>query len=729
MLRRARSTRRTTPQCGHRQGSIALPGSYFLLFDDFLLPQGTCNVKELIPEFYYLPEVFLNNNRVRFGERQDGRRLDDVVLPPWARGDPVEFVRRMREALESEYVSQHLNEWVDLIFGYKQQGPAAEAAVNVFHPLTYEGNVDFDELQDEVERESVISQIDNFGQTPIQLFSRKHPPRDKGGDKLRFNPFLHQPTLLRPCMPCTMVARGTAIVTLQVVAGCDRLVTVTATGMVLMHKLSMSPACTIASVRAAGKLQAPLPDHPPPQSTLLPEQDKPQRPQQQPLPYLPTQPPTLLPRSERDSYHSEALSKCSLSFSFTDDTLPSERCVSPSTASRMSSAWLSTDGSLPPSRGPSSFPSSARPSTDSALPLSRGASSALPPAGPDQPLPWSRGASRMDSLSLGTDGTRLCTDWSSPPSGSSEFRFPTLSERYLLESEALTSPVGSDDGSAFEATPSTLDNPRTPASPPLVGAANSARHLKTSPAHPWPFVFAAADIEDSAGGAMPIRATPYTFATAFIEKELYVFVAGVLCFPSSLPLSLAYPVILSFCPCLLLRHAFFPRAILMGLMGPIELSVLNVCPGTTGSIPGEGQIVPRRVRDKTRRSAEIEPRHREQGANKLLFAMCSLSPPTTTTTTTTLNSPPHPLFCPCHMLHLPFFLIPFPPELAARLRRVSGACRARVPVGCPVCKCSSGRRRRRVVTSHNTSLRSMSISPTTSTPSAPFPAHFQLCSP
>lgn len=42
--------------------------------------------------------------------------LDSVKLPPWAE-NPVDFVHKHRMALESEHVSAHLHEWIDLIFG------------------------------------------------------------------------------------------------------------------------------------------------------------------------------------------------------------------------------------------------------------------------------------------------------------------------------------------------------------------------------------------------------------------------------------------------------------------------------------------------------------------------------------------------------------------------------------------------------------------------------------
>lgn len=76
------------------------------------------------------------------GMKQNGVTLGDVILPPWAKQDPREFIRVHREALECDFVSQNLHHWIDLIFGHKQQGQPAVDTVNVFHHLFYEGNVD-----------------------------------------------------------------------------------------------------------------------------------------------------------------------------------------------------------------------------------------------------------------------------------------------------------------------------------------------------------------------------------------------------------------------------------------------------------------------------------------------------------------------------------------------------------------------------------------------------------
>ncbi|XP_074072134.1 neurobeachin isoform X2 [Macrotis lagotis] len=159
--------------------------------------RDTSDVKELIPEFYYLPEMFVNSNGYNLGVREDEVVVNDVDLPPWAK-KPEDFVRINRMALESEFVSCQLHQWIDLIFGYKQRGPEAVRALNVFHYLTYEGSVNLDSITDPLLREipeayfirdphtflltkdfikAMEAQIQNFGQTPSQLLIEPHPPR------------------------------------------------------------------------------------------------------------------------------------------------------------------------------------------------------------------------------------------------------------------------------------------------------------------------------------------------------------------------------------------------------------------------------------------------------------------------------------------------------------------------------------------------------------------------
>ncbi|XP_063499360.1 protein FAN isoform X3 [Symphalangus syndactylus] len=144
---------------------------------------GATDFKELIPEFYGDDVSFLVNSlKLDLGKRQGGQMVDDVELPPWASsesplGGPEDFLQKSKDALESNYVSEHLHEWIDLIFGYKQKGSDAVGAHNVFHPLTYEGGVDLNSIQDPDEKVAMLTQILEFGQTPKQLFVTPHPRR------------------------------------------------------------------------------------------------------------------------------------------------------------------------------------------------------------------------------------------------------------------------------------------------------------------------------------------------------------------------------------------------------------------------------------------------------------------------------------------------------------------------------------------------------------------------
>uniref|UniRef100_A0A673B927 Neurobeachin-like protein 2 n=1 Tax=Sphaeramia orbicularis TaxID=375764 RepID=A0A673B927_9TELE len=156
--------------CADRQFH-SIPATWQTLMDN---PN---DVKELIPEFFYFPEFLENQNGFDLGRLQISKeRVNDVVLPKWAKS-PEDFIYKHRKALESEYVSAHLHEWIDLIFGYKQKGPAAVEALNVFYYCTYEGAVDLDAITDEKERKALEGMISNFGQTPCQLLKEPHPVR------------------------------------------------------------------------------------------------------------------------------------------------------------------------------------------------------------------------------------------------------------------------------------------------------------------------------------------------------------------------------------------------------------------------------------------------------------------------------------------------------------------------------------------------------------------------
>ncbi|XP_073990723.1 lysosomal-trafficking regulator mauve isoform X4 [Rhodnius prolixus] len=135
--------------------------------------ESATDVKELIPEFFFLPEFLANRECFDFGTRQNGQPVDNVILPPWA-SDPRIFILIHRQALEARHVREYLPQWIDLVFGYKQTGKAAVESINVFHPATYYG-FDADSIPDELLRTAWRTMVRMYGQTPRQLFKAPHP--------------------------------------------------------------------------------------------------------------------------------------------------------------------------------------------------------------------------------------------------------------------------------------------------------------------------------------------------------------------------------------------------------------------------------------------------------------------------------------------------------------------------------------------------------------------------
>ena len=215
-------------------------------------------VKELTPEWFTAPEMFRNVNNFDFGRTQDGSDVSDVELPPWA-SSPEDFVLINRQALESEYVSTHLHEWIDLIFGYKQIGPAAVEAHNVFYYLTYAGSVDRQMIKDEELRKAIELQIAHFGQVPQQLFRSPHPAR-------QVIPKTSSPRPLKKCFVNSMIT-GTSTTstsgigsTTNTTTSTSAMIPITNTATTITPIPSSTPSMSSSPVRQ--------PNIPPPPTTL-----------------------------------------------------------------------------------------------------------------------------------------------------------------------------------------------------------------------------------------------------------------------------------------------------------------------------------------------------------------------------------------------------------------------------------------------------------------------------
>jgi hypothetical protein len=132
--------------------------------------------RELVPEFYFQPEFLVNSNNFDLGKDPSGGCVNHVTLPAWATS-PLEFVYLHRKALESDVVSETICQWIDLIWGYLQRGPAAKKAKNTYDPHMYPTAWTEDVLKDPNQCAMVEAAMEQCGQVPEQLFRQPHPQR------------------------------------------------------------------------------------------------------------------------------------------------------------------------------------------------------------------------------------------------------------------------------------------------------------------------------------------------------------------------------------------------------------------------------------------------------------------------------------------------------------------------------------------------------------------------
>ncbi len=126
------------------------------------------DVREIIPEFFYLPEMYLNINNLDLGKFKDkNTQVGGVVTP--CENNPFKFTAILKNILENEKVSYNINRWIDLIFGIKAKEKEAEEAKNLFTEQAYQEDINLEEIED---KNSFIKYIE-FGLIPNQLFNTK----------------------------------------------------------------------------------------------------------------------------------------------------------------------------------------------------------------------------------------------------------------------------------------------------------------------------------------------------------------------------------------------------------------------------------------------------------------------------------------------------------------------------------------------------------------------------
>ena len=134
--------------------------------------------REMIPELYYMSEIFQNYNGLEFKKISSGENIDNVIFSNILQNidnenyencknlEKYKFLSDIRESLENE---KKLNQWIDLIFGVDQKE-------NENHQIyfEYQSHINY-ENNSELFNSSLSLQSVDFGLIPFQLFHEKFP--------------------------------------------------------------------------------------------------------------------------------------------------------------------------------------------------------------------------------------------------------------------------------------------------------------------------------------------------------------------------------------------------------------------------------------------------------------------------------------------------------------------------------------------------------------------------
>ena len=131
------------------------------------------DIRELTPEFFYLPELYNNINQLNFIFGNEDEYKDfkfNVELPSWANDKNYKVTMIMRKLLENNKIK--INKWIDLIFGINQKGKKSEDNKNIFQANTYINVVNIEKIDDIDSRNALLGMVE-MGMTPLKLLNEE----------------------------------------------------------------------------------------------------------------------------------------------------------------------------------------------------------------------------------------------------------------------------------------------------------------------------------------------------------------------------------------------------------------------------------------------------------------------------------------------------------------------------------------------------------------------------
>ena len=131
------------------------------------------DLRELIPEMFYFPPLFYNENDIQLNKISSGKEIDNVIIHEWKENDLRKyiFLKDMKDNLEE---NEKLNLWIDLIFGINMEFKNNNEQTGRYYS---KNNFISFEPDENIFNDDIIMQSYDFGVLPYKLFNDKFPEK------------------------------------------------------------------------------------------------------------------------------------------------------------------------------------------------------------------------------------------------------------------------------------------------------------------------------------------------------------------------------------------------------------------------------------------------------------------------------------------------------------------------------------------------------------------------